>query len=110
MMPDYLHFLLTVVKKNEYTNASTTGLLNAKTRDWDYEIIERLGLKKSLFKPLFEPCEKVGGLRPEIAAEVGRLLEEKYGKLDIVYVPVNPTAGSHCGPNGVGVCFHATHR
>ena len=47
---------------------------------------------------------------PEIAAEVGRLLEEKYGKLDIVYVPVNPTAGSHCGPNGVGVCFHATHR
>ena len=47
---------------------------------------------------------------PEIAHEVGRLLEERYGKLDIVYVPVNPTAGSHCGPNGVGVCFHAAHR
>ena len=71
MMPDYLHFLLTGVKKNEYTNASTTGLLNAKTRDWDYEIIDKLGLKKSLFRPLSYPCDKVGNLRPEIAAEVG---------------------------------------
>jgi len=47
---------------------------------------------------------------PEIAHEVGRLIEEKYGPQQIVYVDVNPTAGSHCGPNGVGVCFHAIHR
>lgn len=71
MMPDYLHFLLTGVKKNEYTNASTTGLLNAVNRDWDYEIIEKLGLKKSLFKPLSYPCEKVGGLKKDIVKEVG---------------------------------------
>lgn len=71
MMPDYLHFLLTGVKKNEYTNASTTGLLNAETRDWDYEVIEKLGLPKKLFKNLSDPCEKVGSFRPEIAEEVG---------------------------------------
>ena len=47
---------------------------------------------------------------PEIAHEVGRLIEERYGKQNIVYVDVNPTAGSHCGPNGVGVCFHAKSR
>ena len=47
---------------------------------------------------------------PEIAQEVGRMIEERFGKQNIVYVYVNPTAGSHCGPNGVGVCFHATHR
>ncbi len=47
---------------------------------------------------------------PEIAHEVGRLIEERYGKQHIVYVDVNPTAGSHCGPNGVGVCFHAKNR
>jgi fatty acid-binding protein DegV len=47
---------------------------------------------------------------PAIAQELGRLIEEKYGKQNIVYVDVNPTAGSHCGPNGVGVCFHAIHR
>ena len=71
MMPDYLHFLLTGVKKNEYTNASTTGLLNAAKRDWDYDIIEKLGFKKSLFRPLSYPCDRVGNLRPEIVAEVG---------------------------------------
>ncbi|MBE7087464.1 MAG: rhamnulokinase [Clostridiales bacterium] len=71
MVPDYFHFLLTGVKKNEYTNASTTGLLNAKTRDWDYELIERLGYDKSLFKPLSLPGTVVGDLLPEIAKEVG---------------------------------------
>lgn len=71
MMPDYLHFLLTGVKKNEYTNASTTGLLNAKTREWDVELIEKLGLKKELFKELSQPGEIVGALKPEIVAKVG---------------------------------------
>lgn len=48
---------------------------------------------------------------PEIAAEVGGMLKEKFGDdLNIEYVVTNPTAGSHCGPNGVGVCFHAKHR
>lgn len=47
----------------------------------------------------------------DIAEELGAMLKEKYGDgLNIQYVTVNPTAGSHCGPNGVGVCFHAIHR
>ena len=38
-------------------------------------------------------------------------LEERFGKLDNIEVhPVNPTAGSHCGPDSLGVCFHAIHR
>ena len=71
MMPDYLHFLLTGVKKNEYTNASTTGLLSAKTRNWDYSLIKKLGLKESLFKELSLPGTEVGSLKKEIAEEVG---------------------------------------
>ena len=71
MMPDYLHFLLTGVKKNEYTNASTTGLLSAVTRDWDYSIIDRLGFNKDLFKPLSQPGTIVGGLKDEIKNVVG---------------------------------------
>ncbi|MCR5636597.1 MAG: DegV family protein [Clostridiales bacterium] len=48
---------------------------------------------------------------PEIVEEVVNGLEEKFGKeLNIEIVNVNPTAGSHCGPSGVGVCFHAKHR
>ena len=46
----------------------------------------------------------------DIAKELGNLLTEKFGELRIEYVTVNPTAGSHCGPNGIGVSFHAIHR
>ena len=41
------------------------------------------------------------------AHTLGALLEEKYGKLHIEYVVVNPTAGSHCGPDTVGIAFYA---
>lgn len=71
MVPDYLHFLLTGVKKNEYTNASTTGLMNAKNREWDMEIIEKLGLNKDLFMPLSLPGSLVGELKAEIVEKVG---------------------------------------
>lgn len=48
---------------------------------------------------------------PEIAQEVADMLHERFGAdLDIEIQVVNPTAGSHSGPNGVGVCFHAKHR
>lgn len=47
----------------------------------------------------------------DIADEIEARLKEKYGNdLRVLKVPVNPTAGSHCGPNTVGVCFHAKHR
>lgn len=71
MMPDYLHFLLTGVKRNEYTNASTTGLLNAKTREWDFDIINKLGLNEEIFKPLSLPGTLVGSLKDDIKNEVG---------------------------------------
>lgn len=46
----------------------------------------------------------------DMAKELAGMLTDALGPLDIEFVPVNPTAGSHCGPNGVGVCFHAKHR
>ena len=48
---------------------------------------------------------------PDIAAEAEHLLKEKFGDdLNVLTTVVNPTIGSHCGPNGVGICFHAKHR
>ena len=48
---------------------------------------------------------------PELAQEVGRMIRERFGDdFPIEYVVCNPTAGSHAGPNGVSVCFHAKHR
>lgn len=48
---------------------------------------------------------------PELAEQFAGMLRAKFGEnLDIEFVVTNPTAGSHCGPNGVGVAFHAKHR
>ena len=47
----------------------------------------------------------------EFAHQLGDMLREKLGAdLPITFVECNPTAGSHAGPNGVGVCFHAKER
>lgn len=46
-----------------------------------------------------------------IAENVADMLREKFGDdLNIEFVVVNPTAGSHCGPNCVGISFHCKHR
>ena len=71
MMPEYLSFKLTDVCKNEYTNATTTGLVNAKTKAWDTQIIHALGLTEDLFKPLFLPSSLVGDLSADIQKAVG---------------------------------------
>ena len=71
MLPDYFHFRLTGVKKQEYTNATTTGMVNAVTHQWDEEILEKLGYKKELFGKLTQPGETVGEFSDEVAAYVG---------------------------------------
>ena len=70
MLPEYFSYKLTGVKAHEYTNATTTGLLNAKTHAFDEEIIGRLGLKKSLFAGKPEnPGYVLGELKEEIQKE-----------------------------------------
>jgi len=71
MIPDYLHYLLCGGKVTEYTNASTTQLLNPETKDWDWELIESLGINKNIFCRIALPGEKLGALRPDIEKEVG---------------------------------------
>ncbi len=71
MLPDYFHYRLTGVKKQEYTNATTTGMVNSKTHTWDEEILETLGYKKELFGELSQPGSLVGEFTDEIAKIVG---------------------------------------
>lgn len=71
MMPDFFNYLLTGVMKNEFTNASTTGLMSAKTREWDMQTVRELELPEKLFKELSDPATFVGRLKPEIVDEVG---------------------------------------
>ena len=71
MVPDYLNWVLTGVAANEYTNASTTALVNAEACEWDDEIIARLNLPRDIFLPIQMPGTSLGRLRPEIAERVG---------------------------------------
>lgn len=71
MLPDYLNFLLTGVKKQEYTNATSTGLVNAETHDWDGDILDLLGLNRKLFGELSQPGTVVGELSEELQKELG---------------------------------------
>ena len=71
MIPDYFQFLLTGVKKMEYTNATSTQLIAPKTNDWDYELIEMLGYNRKMFRPVSMPGTVVGHFTKEIQEEVG---------------------------------------
>ncbi|MCL2019125.1 MAG: rhamnulokinase [Oscillospiraceae bacterium] len=71
MLPCYFNYLLSGVMANEYTIASTSGLVNARSRDWDDDIIRRLGLSRSLFHEILPTGTILGELTPGIAAEVG---------------------------------------
>lgn len=71
MLPDYFHFLLTGRKYSEYTNATSTQLVNAQSGSWDLELLERLGLPSSIFLPLQMPGFQAGALRDELAERAG---------------------------------------
>jgi rhamnulokinase len=71
MMPEYLMWKLCGVKAREYTNATTMGMINAQTGEFDMEIMDALGYPKHLFPKLSQPGTVLGMLRPEIAAAVG---------------------------------------
>lgn len=75
MIPEYFNFLLTGVKMNEYTNATTGQLVNAAAKDWDYEMLDILGLPGKIFGQLHMPKTSVGPLKEEIAQRVGCQLE-----------------------------------
>ncbi len=71
MTPDYFHFLLTGKKVQEYTMATTGQLVDPVTKDWDYELIERLGYPKEIFLPIQTPGTVVGTFTDAIKEEVG---------------------------------------
>lgn len=71
MMPDYFHYLLSGVAATEYTNATTGQLVNPDTKDWDRELIEKLGYPVEIFQKLVTPGTELGSLTEEVQAEVG---------------------------------------
>ncbi|MGW7661801.1 rhamnulokinase [Streptomyces sp. NPDC054756] len=71
LIPDLISYWLTGEQGTELTNASTTQLIDPRTRDWAYGVADRLGVDLSLFAPLRAPGDPAGLLREEVLEETG---------------------------------------
>ena len=86
-IPEYLMYKLTGKMVHEYTNASTTGLLDGNTNDYSKEIIDKLGLNKNLFTKLEKPGFSLGDFKEDIQKEVG-------GNIKVKLCPTHDTASA----------------
>ena len=71
MVPEYFNYRLTGKQMNEYTNATSTALVDARSKQWSTEILKRLELPEKLFAPLHLPGTVVGNFTSEVRNEVG---------------------------------------
>ncbi len=71
MMPDLFHWLLTGQRLGETTDASTTQMLDPRTKTWSDELCTALGLPRHILPTLIEPGTEIGPLRKSVADEVG---------------------------------------
>lgn len=86
MVPDYLHYLLTGHKVNEYTNMSTTGLLDIQTNTLSEELLDLCEVNKDIFQDIVMPGTSIGCLSDDIQKVVGANIE--------VIVPATHDTGS----------------
>jgi len=87
MLPDLLNYVLSGVQSNDITNASSTQLLNAHSQEWDWELIDKLEIPRSIFPALHKPGVKIGSIKG-------------HGKLDgisVVAVGSHDTASAVAG-------------
>ncbi|NLP83379.1 rhamnulokinase [Microbacterium sp. CFH 90308] len=87
LIPDLVTFLLTGARVAERTNASTTGLVDVGSGEWDRELAERLGVPSSALPPLADPGTRLGTLRGEARERVG-------AALDVIAVGSHDTASA----------------
>jgi rhamnulokinase len=92
LIPDLLAHWLTGAAAAELTNASTTGLLDATSRQWSEELIDRLRLPRALFPPLVQPGDRLGGLRDDVLTETGLA-----GPVPVIAVGSHDTASAVVG-------------
>ena len=71
MIPEYFNYRLTGNDVNEYTNNTTSSLINARTKTWDWEILQKLNIPTHIFKDPAMPGTLVGTLTEEAKAFVG---------------------------------------
>ena len=70
-MPDYFHYMFSGAAVTGYTEATTGQLISPETKDWDRELIERLGYPGHIFRKIVVPGTEIGSLTESVKAEVG---------------------------------------
>jgi rhamnulokinase len=90
LVPDLVAAALSGNAVTERTNASTTGLLDVTTRNWDTELMVRLGLDVALFADLVDPGHEIGHFTPTVSDRVG-------GRIPVVAVGSHDTASAIVG-------------
>jgi rhamnulokinase len=71
LIPDLMHFLLTARLATEYTNATTTQLVNARTGAWDRDLLASLDLPRDLLCEIIPAGTDLGPLKPSLAQQAG---------------------------------------
>ena len=71
LIPDLINYWLTGEKASEYTNATTTQLLDLQTGGWSQDLLKKLNLPFELFAPIVSPGTELGPVLPEVAEEIG---------------------------------------
>ncbi|HPB16858.1 MAG TPA: FGGY family carbohydrate kinase, partial [Clostridia bacterium] len=70
-MPDLLSYFLTGEKVAEFSMASTTQMLNSKTGDWDYELLDKLGIPSGILEKVVDSATVIGKLTEQVCYETG---------------------------------------
>lgn len=84
-MPDLLNYMLSGVKSTEYSIATTSQMVDIRTKSWSEEILEKFGIKKNLLTPIAPTGTVIGTLSDEICEELG------VPKADIISVAAHDT-------------------
>ncbi len=88
LMPDLFAYMLTGVMKDEASIVSTTNMFDPVKRDWNFDIVRRLGLPENIFAPVIEPGTEYGLLSDEICEELG------CPKVPVIAVATHDTASA----------------
>ena len=88
MVPDFFHWCLSGSRVVEFTNATTTQMLNATTRDWAWDMLRKFEIPTEMFPEIVTPGTNLGQLRNEVAEFTG------LGKLDVVTPATHDTGAA----------------
>jgi rhamnulokinase len=88
MMPDFFHWCLCGSRVAEFTNATTSQCLNPITRDWAFDMLQKLGLPARIFPKVVPPGTELGWLRESVSQRTG------LGRIKVVAPPTHDTASA----------------